>query len=138
MAAGVSPSLVLSPAAVTGPFSRISRAILARVPRSEPSCAGELVTVGPPVLAGRHVSAVPVGLLISAGEPDTGPDAGRLTPTAALGAPLALAMPVLPTLFTTSVWRKYMPARNAIGHGVAHTSGRFRCYLRPPEGFHRP
>ena len=60
-----------------------------------------------------------VGSLISAADE---PDAGRLTPTAALGAPLALAVPVLPTLFTTSVWRKYMPACNVIDDGVAHTS----------------
>jgi hypothetical protein len=49
-----------------------------------------------------------------------------------------LAVPVLPTLFTTSVWRKYMPACNVIDDGVAHTSSGFRCYVRPPEGFHRP
>ena len=48
MAAGVSPSRVLSAAAVTGPFSRISRAILARVLRS-----GMPVPTAAPLVPGR-------------------------------------------------------------------------------------
>src|SRR5437899_2000759 len=44
-----------------------------------------------------------------------------LVPRASPPLPVTGSVPVLSTLFTTSVWRKSMPGRNAIGHAVAHT-----------------
>src|SRR5207302_11343378 len=53
-----------------------------------------------------------------------------LPPLTATGSVL-----VLPTLFTTSEWRKSMPGRNAIGHAGAHTSACSGCYVRPTAAF---
>jgi hypothetical protein len=71
---------VLSAAALTGPFSRMRRAILARVLLSPPICVWALAGMPLPAAAPTVLAA-----------PETAP--------------------VMPTYFTTSVWRKSMPAR---------------------------
>ena len=82
---------MLSPAAVTGPFSRISRAIWARVPRSDPAW-------------------------IPAWADTLGAWAGMLGAWAGTAEPAPGAVPgsarTCPMLFTTSLWRKYFQVSN--------------------------
>src|SRR5579859_8000680 len=58
-----------------------------------------------------------------------------LAPRTSPPLPATGSATVLSTLFTTSVWRKSMPGRNAIGHAVAHTWSRTGCYVRPTGPF---
>ncbi len=58
IAAGVSPSLVPSEAAVDGPSSRISRATRARVPRSDPPGSGTAELPAPVIVAPGVESAL--------------------------------------------------------------------------------